>query len=43
MDWWDGLGREVGKNLRHAGEWGAGFEKIVLGADFGLPFVIGNR
>lgn len=40
MDCWIGLGREVGEKLRDAGERGAGLEELVLGADFGGPFVI---
>lgn len=37
-----GVGGEVGEEVGDAGEWGAGFEEVVLGADFGGPFVVGD-
>ena len=40
VDCWGGLGREVGEEFGDAGKWGRGLEEIVLGADFGGPFVI---
>lgn len=42
MDCRSGLGRESGEKLKNAGERGAGLEEVVLGADFGGPFVISN-
>jgi len=40
VDCWSGLGREVEEKFRDAGERGAILEELVLGADFGGPFVI---
>lgn len=40
VDCWGGLGGEVGEKFGDAGKRGAGFEEVVLGADFGGPFVI---
>ncbi len=42
MDGWSGVGGEGGEEAGDAGEGGAHFEKVVLGADFGGPFVIGD-
>lgn len=41
-DCWSGPRGEVEEKLRDAGEWGAVLEGLVLGADFGGPFVISN-
>ncbi len=42
VDCWSSVGREIGEKCKDAGEWGAGLEKLVLGADFGGPFLISD-
>lgn len=40
VDFWSGVVAEVKEEVRDAGEGGAFFEEVVLGFDFGGPFII---
>ncbi len=42
MDRGSGVRREGGEEFRDAGERGARLKEVVLGADFGGPFVISD-